>query len=157
MKKNPKLEYIDYQPMEELLVVHRNHPMADRGKPCYQGELPRIGLKELENETFVLLRKATVMRDILDIYCDEHDIRLKAAVEVYDSGFARAAVKAGLGIGIYVAETLNLPEDNDLRYFALDPPLYYHSALYFKKSIYQSTLFKDYLQEIRKTLKQKKV
>ncbi len=157
VKKNPKLEYIDYQPMEELLVVHRNHPMADRGKSDYLGELPRISLKDMENETFVLLRKATVMRDILDIYCEEHDIRLKAAVEVYDSGFARAAVKAGLGIGIYVAETLNLPEDNDLRYFALDPPLYYHSALYFKRSIYQSTLFKDYLQEIRKTLKQKKV
>ena len=153
VKKNPKLEYIDYPPMEELLVMHESHPMAQLGKVDFRGELPRISLKDMEDESFVLLHKTTIMRDVLDLYCEEQDIHLKAAVEVYDSGFARAAVKARLGISLYVAETLNTPQDEDLRYLALDPPLYYHTALYFKKTIYQSNLFRDYLQQIRQALK----
>ena len=153
VNKNPKLDYIEYPPMEELLVMHKSHPMAKLGKTDYRGELPRISLKAMEDESFVLLRKTTVMRDILDLYCEEQDIHLNAAVVVYDSNFARAAVKAGLGISLYVAETLNMqPQDEDLRYMALDPPLYYHTALYYKKAVYQSSLFRDYLKEIRTVL-----
>ena len=149
LQKHPLLEYLDLPPIEQFVVLPPGHPLFRSGASDPYTEPPRVSLKELENETFVLLRQHTIMRDQLDQYCKEQDISLNSPIEAYDSNFACSVVTSGLGIGLYAATLIHPRQREGLSYLALDPPLYYNMAVYYKKTSFLSPILKHFLSLIR--------
>jgi len=146
-EKNPKFEYIDFPPMEMAIILHKDHPLYHLGAPDMRCDMPHMDLKCFENETFVQLYPGTVMRDILDDYCLEHNIKLNISTETYGSNFALKAVESGLGISIYPPDSTAKSEK--LRYIGLNPPLHQKWGLYYSKSAYQTAYFRDLIKSIR--------
>ena len=147
-EKNSKFEYIDFPPIEMVIVLPSNHPLAHLGAEQMSSDLPRMDLKCFEGESFILLMPNTVMRDITDEYCREHDIKLNVKIEAYDAGFASSAVNSGLGVSIYPPDCVN--QNGNVRYIGLNPPLYYKLALYYNSSTYQSSYFRDYVKAAKR-------
>ena len=147
-EKNPQFTYVDFPPIEMVIVLPHNHPLAHLGAETMSGDLPRMDLKCFEDESFILLMPNTVMRDITDGYCREHDIKLNVKIEAYDAGFASSAVNSGLGVSIYPPDSVN--NNGNVRFIGLNPPLYYKLALYYNSSSYQSSFFKDYVKAAKR-------
>ncbi len=147
-EKNPKFEYIDFPPMEMAIVLHKDHPLYHLGTPDIRRDLPHMDLKCFENESLVQLYQGTVIRDILDDYCLEHDIKLNISMETYGSNVALKAVESRLGISVYPPDSTE--KIGDLHYIGLNPPLYQKWGLYYSRSAYQTTYFRALLKEIRR-------
>ena len=147
-EKNPQFTYVDFPSIEMVIVLPQDHPLAHLGSEKMGSDLPRMDLKCFEDESFILLMPNTVMRDITDEYCREHDIKLKVKIEAYDAGFASSAVNSGLGLSIYPPDSVN--NNGNVRFIGLNPPLYYKLALYYNSSAYQSAFFKDYVSAAKR-------
>ena len=150
-EKNPNFEYIDFPPMEMAVVLHDGHPLYNVASPDIRKDLPHMDLRIFEHDTFIQLYQGTVMRDILDDYCQEHDIKLNINIEAYNSGVTRSAVESGISISIYPPDTA--PKSNKLRYIGLNPPLYQKWGVYYSKSIYQTAYFRDLIKSLRQISK----
>ena len=146
--KNPQLDYLDFPAFEMLIVLPKDHPLAYLSSEDYHN-VPRIKLKDLEQEKFILVKAGTVTGDITREYCEENGVDLDVCIEVYNGSFALASVACGLGIGIFPPETLD-NRNEDVRYIGMDPPLYYKRALYYSKSTYHTTVFRDYIRVVRR-------
>jgi DNA-binding transcriptional LysR family regulator len=147
-EKEPQFKYIDFPPLEMAIVLPSNHPLAHLGSETMSSNLPRMDLKCFEDETFIMIMPNTVMRDITDEYCREHDIKLNVTVEACDARLASSAVNSGLGISIYPPDSVS--SNGNVRYIGLNPPLYYKVALYYNSSAYQSNYTKDYIKAAKR-------
>jgi len=147
-EKNPKFEYIDFSPMEMMIVLYEGHPLYHLGSPYPSRDLPHISLRQFEKESFVLLYPGTFIRDSLDEYCIEHGIKLNIKLEVYTSTVAQEVVESGHGISIYYPDSAN--KNEKLRYIGLEPPLYHKWGLYYNKSTYQTAYFRDFVKAAKR-------
>lgn len=147
-EKNPNFEYIDFPPMEVAVVLHEGHPLYNVASPDIRNDLPHMDLKIFERDIFIQLYQGTVMRDIVDDYCREHNIKLNINIEAYSSGVTRSAVESGISISIYPPDTTS--KSPKLRYIGLNPPLYQKWGVYYNKSAYQTAYFRDFVNAIKR-------
>ena len=85
-----------------------------------------------------------MLRDILDEYCEEHDVHPSIRFEVNQISHVLTIVGTGMAAGIC---TYNLTPNirPDFAFIGLDPPLYYSTAIYYNKSAYRTRFFQDFL------------
>ncbi len=144
--KNPRLAYIDFPPIELVMVLRKDHPMARFGSEHPAEYLPRLPLKQLENIPVATLHKLTVLRDGLDQYCEENDAHPTIRFEVHSVSNVFTIVDSGMACGICTHSSHLTP--NLLPNFAfigLDPPLYYSTAIYYNKNCYRTRFLQDFL------------
>ena len=60
--KNPRLAYIDFPPIELVMVLRKDHLMARFGSEHPEEYLPRLPLKQLEDIPVATLHKLTCCR-----------------------------------------------------------------------------------------------
>ena len=146
--KSPRLSYIDFPLFELVMVLPKDHPMAYLGSERPSERLPRLPLKQLENIPVATLHKLTVLRDVLDQYCEENDAHPSIRFEVHSISHVFTIVDSGMAAGIC---TYNLTPNvrPDYAFIGFDPPLYYSTAVYYNKSAYRTRLLQDFLNVAR--------
>ena len=147
-EKDPRFEYIDFPPTEMTVVIPKGHPLYHIGSDDIGIGMPRMELKNFENESFVVIMPNTSMRDFIDAYCREQGVTLDIKIEGYDSSVVAAAVDSGLGLGLYPPDTVL--NTGDVRYIGLNPPLYYGWGLFFNSSNYQNAYFRDFVKSAKR-------
>ena len=143
-EKDPRFEYLSFPPMEMTVVVPKGHPLYQIGSDDIGPSMPRMELKDFENEPFVIIMPNTAMRNFIDDYCREHSITLDIMIEGYDSSVVAVAVDNGLGLGIYPPDTVI--NTGNVRYIGLNPPLYYSWGLFYNPAGYQTAYFRDFVK-----------
>lgn len=144
-EKNPKLEYIDFPPLEVMLILPKSHPLAHLGTQTPEAKLPHMSLKCFEEEPFAMLIGHTVMRDIVDAYCQTNDIQPNIRIETHNIPTAFTVVDRGLCLSLCPYGLL--PDvKGEFSYIGLNPPLYYHTGVYFNKASYQTNFIRDFLK-----------
>lgn len=146
--KNPKLEYINFPPAEIALVMRADHPLAHLGTTTPECGLPHLPLSCFADESFAVLTKQTVLREIIDAYCEELGFRPRIKIETHNSATAFSVVESNLSVSLLPHDLY--PSKQNLSYVGLNPPLYYPHAMYYNKSSYLNRFFLDFLKEVKK-------
>lgn len=143
--KNPKLEYIEFPFSELVLTMPKDHPLAHLGTSTPDESLPHMELKCFENEPFAMVKSHTVLREVVDAYCQDNSLCLNTRIETHNINTALAVVASGLGVSLCPYNLI--PNMNDeFSYVGLNPPLYYHTGIYYNKSSYQTNFQQDFLK-----------
>ena len=147
-QKKPQLSYIDFSPAELVIVLPKDHPLAALGSTNPLENLPHLPLKQFESLPVATLHKHTVLRDILDDYCEENDVWPTIRFEVDQISNVLTIVGTGMAAGICTHNRfLNMQED--FSFIGMDPPLFYSTAVYYNKSAYQTRFLQDFLSIAR--------
>jgi len=141
-KKDPKLKYISFGHIEVDLMVPASHPLAKYGSVTPHASMNRVSLKELENEPFILLKKGTVLRDVLDDYFQDNDIHPNIKVELLSIASSISIIHdVQQHVGLYPRGYCPY-NDGSVVHIALDPPIHYELGVYHKKNFQLTTPMK---------------
>ncbi len=94
---DPSLVYEPYREEKLVAVVSANHPLAQRGE---------LTLTELA-EVPIVIKQAKTRPSIMDQFCNElgrHGLTMSTALRVETPDAMKAAVKAGIGLGVFFRE-----------------------------------------------------
>lgn len=140
--KDPKLQYISFGHIEVDLIVPASHSLAKYGSVTPHASMNRISLKELESEPFILLKKGTVLRDVLDDYFQKNDIHPNTKVELLSIASSISIIHdVQQHLGLY-PRGYSPYNDGSVVYLALDPPIPYELGVYHKKNFQLTTPMK---------------
>lgn len=98
--ENKDLEPHAFMANPLVIIAPPTHPLA-RAKR-------KIGLHELEQETFVVREKQSGTRIAMERFFSERHINIKAGMEMTSNSTIKHSVEAGLGLGLVSYHTLEL-------------------------------------------------
>lgn len=141
--KDPKLNYISFGHIEVDLMVPASHPLAKYGAVTPHASMNRVSLKELEKEPFILLKKNTVLRDVLDDYFQTNNIHPNIKVELLSIASSISIIHdVQQHVGLY-PRGYSPYTDGSVVYLAMDPPILYELGVYHKKNLELTTPMKN--------------
>ena len=119
---------------EVVLAVPARHRLAYLGKPCATDALVRIGLQEFQDDSFVLLKKSTAMRQICEEYFDKLGFHPNGVIETKGSYSSMVFVDSGIATGFCPCH-YNYRSDQ-ICYLGLEQPFYYSNAIIYRRGAY---------------------
>lgn len=147
--ENYKRGCIKLPPFEVLVLIPDNHQLAHVGKDRHCSDLPRLSLKYFRKENFVLLKKNTPLRNIEDSYFKKIRHRPNVKIETYSPTSILSILRNSTYLSLCPYELIPSNKEN-LSFVSLEPPLYYHTAFYYNKNIYQNEVMKKLIKAIKK-------
>lgn len=109
------IELIKLKDYDEVCIV---------GEEFYEKIGPKSTLKELVNYPMITLRGNTNTRSFLDVEFGKRDVLLQPEFEMVSVDLIIEMVKADLGVGFAMEDTLkNIDKNDDLFRVQIDPPL----------------------------------
>ncbi|SNZ17133.1 DNA-binding transcriptional regulator, LysR family [Terribacillus aidingensis] len=122
----------NYYPIveEEMkLMVHREHPLADRNL---------VELKELRNEDFIFYNEEFALHDIMRKRCIEEGFEPHILFKSAQWDFISEMVAANLGVSVLPESICNRTYNADIRIIDLTPSIPWNLAIITKKEKYIS-------------------
>ena len=97
-----ELEAVPFMDNPLVVIAPPEHPLAGQ---------PRIPIKQLEREVFLLREIGSGTRGAMQRFFDQHQISLTASMEVSSDEAIKQSVQAGLGLGIMSRDAVGLELD----------------------------------------------
>ena len=152
--RDPKLKYIDFLPSEVVLVLSPSHSLASFGTRTPSSDLPHLPLDMFKCEDFAKLKTGTVLRRVVDEYCNKVNVIPNIKVETHDIYTALSVVESSSYVTLCPYDLIPNAKYAQLSYIGLNPPLYYQTGIYYNKSVYQTKFMRDFLQAAKKLASQ---
>ena len=128
---NPDFKHIPVRHEEIVVALPKQHRLAHLGRPL-SSQLQRVNINEFREDSFVLLTKGTIFRQIVDAYFENIEFNPKTFTEVQSNHSNMMILSSGIeAVGFCPAEC-DYGLDN-LLYVALERPFYYDMALCYRK------------------------
>lgn len=108
-----------YKRHKVFVVVHRGHPLANRGE---------ISISELDGENMIVRTTSSTTQDAFDHAAEEADITINPVFEIESREGVREAVIRGLGIGV-LSETVYAPHPDIRPLTVTDADIYTHAYI----------------------------
>ena len=142
--KHPDLEYIDMSSEKMVLGLPASHPLAELAGNKSWESLPRLDLKLLKNEDFILLNKETRMRDMIDMSFQHAGFRPKILFESVSTRTVISMVANQIGPAFFPQSYVK-PKDSSIVYFTVEPCLEWMRGVAFRKGCYLTKPEKYYI------------
>jgi len=150
--KRPEFEYIPLTKEEQVLVVPREHPLADCGvrKPGFK--YPWIDLRRFRDDGFVVCYPDQAMRQITEEEFRKHGIPLRISLQLRDIDSCILAAARGLGNTVLSSDNLIREESlrSSVRIFSFgDVPVERMLVLEYRSASYIDSSEKDLIALFR--------
>lgn len=141
---NPDLTEISILNDDIVIAIPQNHRMFPIAGKRADGNLSKVDIAELKNDPFVLLRKGTATRAIIDKYLKEEKVVLNEAIVTKGNYSNMLFVDNGLVCGFCFSH-YNFKSDR-IRYLGLKRPLCAHISIAYRKGAYLSLPMVKFLE-----------
>ncbi len=99
-EKKPNFEYTKIDSTRMVLIVHKDHPIAQKGVPKKNFKYPWIDINDLAHESFVALKTTQSSRIYMDKILDQNNIKPKINMQVHTTELTYLSVSNGHGITV---------------------------------------------------------
>ncbi len=139
--------YIDLFEEEILIAVPSSIDVSDAVIPRKAGR-PAIRLSALKNQHFILLRKETTMRPIIDKLFRDNQVYPQILFDTVNPSTILEMVQAGICCGI-VAETSTRKYQKGIQYFSFETPLRWKMTVSCQKGTMLGKAAKLFIEEVK--------
>ncbi|MGE4353378.1 MAG: LysR family transcriptional regulator [Oscillospiraceae bacterium] len=145
--KDPRFDYIDMQKEQMVLGIPANHPLAHLAGERSWERLPKINLRLLENDYFVLITHETLMRDMCDkafsLAGFKPNVLFESTSTITVVNMVRNQVAPAFFPQSYV------DPEAPIMYFSIDPPFEWTLTATTYKGAYLNRAERDFIELTR--------
>jgi len=124
---NPHVAYKSLFDMDVILALPIDHPLC-KNYTCKENDYPKLDLKQLANEDFLILQQGRSLRKTAFEACLQAGFEPKVALEISNLDTAHALVAEGYGAAFLLdVITYNAPKKDRVAYFRIKDLHFYQT------------------------------
>lgn len=128
--ENSELEKLPLQHEELVLAIPNGHPLEKKGRNLNE-ELLRMPISAFKDDPFVMLKEHTVMRSVIEDYCFKMNFKPNIHLEVESQYTSLLMTTNSIALSFFPAK--QDPRSMGIKFIALEEPIFYDIALFYRK------------------------
>lgn len=134
---------------EIYLALTEKHPLYEKAVPFGHKKPPRYPIRAFQHDSFILLKKKSVLREITNRYFEKADFMPNFAMETQTIHTSLLVLSGGIGTVTFCPDGYD-ESFHDLRYVALENPPFYSVNLCQREGVTPSRSQQHFIELIQK-------